>query len=275
MAFFFKIGTNQLSSNLWPFLAKTIGAFLLTWGISTVNYVINEIADAPFDRHHPLKKNRPLASGRIDPKIFILLGLILTIICFLFSLLFFPWTFNLSLFTLLLAGFLYNVPPLRTKDIPFLDAISESANNPIRFLIGWYSLQPDSFPPLGLLLAWWAFGNFLMVAKRLSEKRWLKEKASLYRQSLQKYTDLSLLIGMAISTFLFFVGYLWFCWQYHLKTWLFYSFPLLVYFFLFFWKTLKEKAVMEEPEKLFRRPLFALYTAGLILLFLLSLIRLK
>lgn len=274
-AFFLKFDINQLNSNLSSFLAKTLGAFLLTWGVSTVNYVINEIADAPFDRHHPLKKNRPLASGRIDQKTFILLGVILAVICFLFSFLFFPWTFNLSLFTLLLAGFLYNVPPLRTKDIPFLDSISESANNPIRFLIGWYALQPGSFPPLGLLLAWWAFGNFLMVAKRLSEKRWLKEKASLYRQSLQKYTELSLLIGMAASTLLFFIGYFWFCWQYNLKIWLVYSLPLLFYFLLFFWKTLKEKAVMEEPEKLFRRPLFAFYTAGLVLLFLISLLRLK
>ena len=41
---------------------------------------------------------------------------------------------------LLLAGILYNVPPLRFKDIPYLYSTMESANNPIRFLVGWYVL---------------------------------------------------------------------------------------------------------------------------------------
>ncbi|MCX7974691.1 MAG: UbiA family prenyltransferase [Candidatus Aminicenantes bacterium] len=272
---FFEIKENAFVPPHWPILGKIILAFLLTWGISTVNYIINEIADAPFDRHHPLKKMRPLVSGRIEKTTFILLGLFLALFCFTFSFLFFSWLFTVSLLSLLLAGFVYNVTPLRTKDIPFLDSISESANNPIRFLIGWYALNPGSFPPIGLLLAWWAFGNFLMVAKRLSELRWLKDKAALYRQSLQKYSTFSLLTGMAVSMIVFFAGYLWFCWQYNLRSWFFYTIPLLLYFLLFFWKTLKEKAVMEEPERLFRRPLFAFYTVGLIILFLISLLRLK
>ena len=29
------------------------------------NYVINEILDAPFDRHHPNKKHRPVACGAV------------------------------------------------------------------------------------------------------------------------------------------------------------------------------------------------------------------
>lgn len=263
-----------LGQYLWSLIWKTSLAFLLTWGISTVNYVINEIADAPYDRHHPVKKNRPLASGRIKKGPFIFIGIILGLVCFFLAWLFFPWTFLIFLLTLLLAGFFYNVPPFRSKDIPFLDSISESANNPIRFLIGWYALAGSfhPFPSPGLLLAWWAFGNFLMVAKRLSELRWLKEAAGLYRQSLLHYTPFSLMIGLSLSALVFFAGYIWFCLEKHLKLWLFYIPLLIIYFLLFLWKTLAEKAVMEEPEKLFRRPLFAFYSLGLGLLFLISLL---
>ncbi len=247
-------------------------AFLLTWGVSTVNYVINEIADAPFDRHHPTKKTRPLASGRIQKGPFILIGVILAIVCFTVAWLFFNPGFFFSLVALLAAGFVYNVRPLRTKDVPFIDAVSESVNNPIRFLTGWFALCPDLnlFPPVSILVAWWAFGHFLMVAKRLSELRWLKNRAADYRQSLAKYSPASLLLGMTLSTLVFFASYIYFSLEYSLNRYLLYIPLLVVYFLLFFWKTLKEKAVMEEPEGLFRRPLFALYTIGLVILFLLS-----
>ncbi len=253
-------------------ISRALLAFLLTWGISTANYVVNEIADAPYDRHHPTKRLRPLVSGRIKKTPFLVFGLILTFACFILALVFFNQPFVLSLFALLVAGFLYNVPPLRTKDIPFLDAISESANNPLRFLIGWYGLSSSHppFPPLSLLISWWAFGNFLMVAKRLSEYRWLRDKASNYRQSLGKYSLSSLLAGMVASAVVFFGGYIWFCLTQGLPHFLYYIPFLLMYFMLFFWKTLTEKGVMEEPERLFRRPLFALFTLGLLLLFLIS-----
>ena len=37
-------------------LLKLLLAFILTWGISTANYIINEITDAPYDAFHPQKK---------------------------------------------------------------------------------------------------------------------------------------------------------------------------------------------------------------------------
>src|SRR5512144_2702308 len=34
--------------------------------ISSSNYVLNEIVDAPFDRHHPAKRNRPVPAGQVS-----------------------------------------------------------------------------------------------------------------------------------------------------------------------------------------------------------------
>ena len=39
---------------------------------------------------------------------------------------------------LLVAGLVYNLPPLRFKDWPYLDALTESLTNPIRIAIGWH-----------------------------------------------------------------------------------------------------------------------------------------
>ena len=33
-------------------------------------------------------------------------------------------------------GIIYNVKPIRSKDIVFIDVLSESVNNPLRFLLG-------------------------------------------------------------------------------------------------------------------------------------------
>lgn len=246
-------------------------SFLLTWAISTANYIVNEIVDAPYDVHHPAKRHRPLVQGEVKKAPFIMLGIGITAVSLALAAAFFSPSFVFSLLALLAAGFVYNVKPLRAKDIPFLDAISESANNPIRFLIGWYTFAPRNFfPPLSLLVAWWSFGNFLMTAKRLSEFRLLGEKAADYRLSHRRYSRNLLLFGMAASAAVFLTSFLVFILSLHLYR-LLILFPLLlVYLFLFFRKTLKEREVMEEPESLLRNPLIALLTLVLVALFALS-----
>jgi 4-hydroxybenzoate polyprenyltransferase len=246
-------------------------AFLLTWGISTANYIINEIVDAPYDIHHPAKRHRPLVRGEVQRTPFIMLGVGITAVSLALAVAFFSSSFVFSLLALLAAGFAYNVKPVRTKDIPFLDAISESANNPIRFLIGWYTFAPRNFfPPLSLLLAWWSFGNFLMTAKRLSEFRLLGDKAADYRLSHKRYSRSLLLFGMAASAAVFLASFLVFILSLHLYR-LLIIFPLLLFYLvLFFRKTLNEREVMEEPESLLRSPLIALLTLVLVVLFALS-----
>jgi len=99
-----------------------------------------------------------------------------------------------------------------------------------------------------------------MVAKRLSEFRYLKDKAGDYRLSLKRYSQRSLLFGMGISAGVFFITYFVFALDSNLPSFLYLSPFAFFYFFLFFKTTLKEKEVMEEPELLLRQPIFALYT---------------
>jgi len=270
-AFFFLHRSFLEQFSLPALLFRAALSFLLTWFISTANYVVNEIADAPFDAHHPTKRLRPLVRGEIREAPFALLGTGLTVAGLAAGFLVFPRPFSFSLLALLAAGFIYNLRPVRTKDIPFLDSISESVNNPIRFLIGWFAFAPVSlFPPLSLLLCWWSFGNFLMVAKRLSEFRYLKEKAADYRTSHKRYSKASLALGMAVSAAVFILTYFLFALSYRLEYILIISPAVLLFLFLIFRKTLREQEVMEEPEKLLRHPLFAIYTAALLVIYLIA-----
>jgi len=246
-------------------------AFLLTWIISTANYIVNEIVDAPFDAHHPVKRLRPLVQREIKPAPFALMGAALTAVGLGGAWLLFSRAFFFSVLTLLVAGFIYNVNPVRTKDIPFLDAISESANNPIRFLIGWFAFAPShQWPPLSLLVGWWAFGNFLMTAKRLSEFRLLKEKAADYRLSHKRYTKKELLLGMIVSALVTLASAVYGALELKVPALLYLTPVVALYLSLFFRKTLKEKEIMEEPESLLLNPLIAVSTIALVCLFALS-----
>lgn len=270
-AFFFfnrdALGTFSVASLAWRLTA----AFLLTWAVSTANYILNEIVDLPYDIHHPTKRFRPLVQGEIKKFPFALFGILIICISLAASYAIFAGPFFFSILALFAAGIVYNVKPIRAKDIPFLDSISESANNPIRFLIGWFAFAPkDIFPPVSLLLSWWSFGNFLMVAKRLSEFRFLKEKAGDYRTSHKRYTRNYLLFGMAASAAICLLSFLYLAHSLKLQTFYMILPFLLVLFFLFFLKTMSEAEVMEEPEKLLISPKFALLAIVLILMFVLS-----
>jgi 4-hydroxybenzoate polyprenyltransferase len=99
-----------------------------------------------------------------------------------------------------LQGIVYNVPPLRTKDKPYLDVISESINNPLRLTIGWAMVDPFTLPPSSIILAYWFGGAFLMAAKRYSEYREIvgshgAELLIRYRASFAGYSEMSLNIS--------------------------------------------------------------------------------
>jgi len=242
-------------------------AFIFTWAISTVNYIINEIVDAPYDIHHPTKKNRPFVRKEVKKSYLLIIGLLLILSAFLGAQIFFSGQLKIALLFLFLAGIVYNVKPIRLKDVPYLDSTVESANNPLRFLIGWYVLS-DQFPPFSLLICWWCFGNFLMVGKRVAEKKFLSnEQSSSYRLSLSRCSIAGLFRFMIFNAFCVLVTLALFFWEIDFLSgiWLL---PLIVVFLAFFIrKSQQDRETAEEPEQLFKNPYFALYSLFLVLIF--------
>ncbi len=251
-------------------ILKLLLAFILTWTISTANYIINEITDAPYDAFHPQKKDRPLVKNEISKNKLLILYVFMFISSSIISYFLYNINFFFALFALTVAGFLYNVPPIRVKDIPILDSTIESANNPIRFLIGWHIIT-GNFAPFTLLISWWAFGNFLMVGKRVAEKKFLSEsESSGYRRSLKKYSISMLIAFMYFNAIIFIITFAFFAIKYNLYTLLF-AIPFILYYLsMFIKKSTQDIDGAEEPERLLKDPYFALYTLFLGILFILA-----
>jgi decaprenyl-phosphate phosphoribosyltransferase len=267
----FLVHPEQLTGSFtFSLVLRVILAFLLTWMVSTANYIINEITDAPFDAFHPGKKHRPLVQNQISIKVLLAGWVLLALVALGLGHVLYSQDFVFSLGSLLLAGILYNVPPIRMKDVPYLDSTMESANNPIRFMIGWYVLA-EHLPPLSLLLAWWAFGNFLMVGKRVAEKKFLTAaESSGYRISLNRYSANGLIFFMVSNALFFLAMFIIFALRLNLKTFL-YALPLIVFYLVFFLvKSTQDRDAAEEPEKMLKNPYFALYTVFLLVVFIIA-----
>lgn len=258
------------SSDFFRIIFDSSIAFILTIAISFLNYIINEFADAPFDVYHPLKRERPLVRGEVKRGKLLLIAFLLFAFSVSFSLLYFSHQVTLSLLLLFLAGIFYNIKPIRLKDIPFLDSISESINNPIRLSIGWFSAGAKEFPPLLLLILFWLAGNFLLSAKRLSELKNLGiERAKAYRKSFSGYTQKSLFIFIVLSALSSLILFIWFSWSQKIITFIFstpFILALIVWIFL---RMSKDKVLADEPEVLIKKPFFSLILA-LILIFIIS-----
>jgi 4-hydroxybenzoate polyprenyltransferase len=190
-------------------ITHIICAFLSTSFIASANYVINEWSDANFDKFHPEKKNRPVVSKNLKTKYIILEYITFSLLGILIAICVSRMVLILEL-CLLLMGVLYNVRPIRSKEFPYVDVLSESINNAIRFLIGWFAVTSLFLPPISIVLGYWMGGAFLMAVKRFPEYRAIgdKTKAILYRKLFKYYDEKPLLISAVFYALLsvFFCG---------------------------------------------------------------------
>jgi len=222
--------------------------------MSSSNYVINELLDAPYDRYHPSKSNRPVPSGHINVRLGFIQWLGLMAAAAGLALILSP-AFTYSVLALWIMGCVYNIPPIRSKDIPYVDVLSESINNPIRMLAGWYLTGTKLVPSASLLACYWMIGCYFMAVKRFAEYRDIDDpvQATAYRKSFAFYTEQRLLVSIMFyssAAMLFFGAFIM---RYRLE--LIASFPLValtlaIYLSLAF----KEDSPVQRPEGLYREP---------------------
>jgi 4-hydroxybenzoate polyprenyltransferase len=177
----------------WPVTAGLLAAIL----IASANYVINEWLDRESDSHHPTKSTRPAVRRRMSGGLIWLQWALLTLAGLAIAA---SASKLMSVIAVAFAaqGVIYNVRPMRSKDYPYLDVMTESVNNPLRLLLGWAMADPTSLPPSSLILGYWFGGAFLMGAKRLSEYREIvaaygKDQLVRYRKSFARYSETNLL----------------------------------------------------------------------------------
>ena len=241
--------------------------FAATCMIASANYVINEWLDADFDRFHPTKKFRPVVSENMKFSIVIVEYILLAAAGLGLSLLI-NKSFLLTEAWLLIMGILYNVKPVRTKDIPFLDVITESVNNMIRLLLGWFIVTNKEVPPGSILLGYWMGGAFLMGIKRFAEYRMIGDPrtAGLYRRSFEHYNEKTLLCSSIFYAFCstFCMGI--FLIKYRLEYVL--AMPVLFFLFVYYlYIAYKDDSAVQKPEKLYKEKKLMALVLFMVLIF--------
>ena len=182
-------------------LYLTIAGFVALGLASSALYIRNDVLDIEFDKQHPIKKFRPLASGQISKKnahiIFILLLSSSLIIAAILN-----WKLVIVLIFLFVNTTVYSQ---WLKNFAYVDLLSISLNFVIRVLAGMLLLQVGISP-------WLIFGVFLVafflgLMKRKSEIIILKDTAALHRKSLSKYSIKKLNYSLLILSVLVIVTY--------------------------------------------------------------------
>jgi len=264
MAFFCRPELFALHSLPWLALA-----FASTCLVCSSNYVLNELLDAPQDRLHPTKWARPAAAGLVSTPLALAEWLALAGIGVGLAFAINP-TFGFCALLLWVMGCVYNIPPVRSKDVAYVDVLSESVNNPIRLLLGWTVLIPGALPPLSLLLAYWMVGAYFMATKRFAEYRRIADPhmAARYRRSFRHYNEERLLVSMMfyVAACALFGGV--FIVRYRLE--LVACVPLLAGFLAYYFKLgLRPNSPVQNPERLHGERRFLAYLLTTVALFIL------
>lgn len=169
--------------NLDKFLIVSQAAIIFCLITSAV-YIFNDIIDAPEDKLHPLKKNRPIAAEKLPLPIALFAAIFLiTVGLFLSTKISFFFFFLSLLYTGL--HFTYSI---WIKHINILDVMAIASGFIIRVYAGAVAI--DAHINVWLLLCIVSFSLFLAVGKRRSESTLLQSKIiGSHKQVLSHYPE--------------------------------------------------------------------------------------
>jgi 4-hydroxybenzoate polyprenyltransferase len=160
-------------------------AFIIFCGLSSAVYIINDIFDIERDRSHPLKKDRPIASGIVPVNTALILSLALIGILLPIS-----FAVSSSLFYAALAYlFLQLLYSAYFKSVILLDVMFIAAGFVLRVYAGIWII--DAHLSVWFLLSIISFALFLAIGKRRSELTLMAEKnlAAKHRETLLHYPE--------------------------------------------------------------------------------------
>jgi 4-hydroxybenzoate polyprenyltransferase len=164
-------------------LAKSIEAFTAFCFLSSANYILNDLFDRNNDIHHPQKRNRPIAKGRIQTRTALFWWAALNVFSLAVMWILGPKAFNAALVFIGL-GIAYTV---FLKDIVIIDAFTIAAGLVIRTLAGaWVIDVPISS---WLLICTMLLALFVGLTKRSLEIKLLADNAKCHRPALAHYNQ--------------------------------------------------------------------------------------
>jgi len=243
---------------------QTLIAFGLFCLLSSTSYLLNDIIDYPYDKKHPVKRYRPIASGEISMQQATFAVFILTFVTLILSLFFSVGFFFLAL-TFILLHFFYS---LYLKKFPTVDIFSISFSFLLRALAG--EVVTGYHISIWLLLTIFFVSLFMATIKRHAEliAHGRETRESLYRYK-EHYLDF-LSNTFATGTILSYAFYTYLeripqvttfispfmsvlLPGFEARKWIMVTIPLVVYGVARYAQLLYEKVEGERPEKMITR----------------------
>ena len=251
--------------DLW-IVGQAIIAFCIFCLLSSTSYLLNDIIDYPYDKKHPVKRYRPIASGEISMQQATFAVFILTVVSLLLSLLFSVNFFFLAL-TFILLHFLYS---LYLKKFPTVDIFTISLSFILRAFGG--EVVTGYHIPIWLLLTIFFISLFMATVKRHAEliTHGRETRESLYRY--QEHFLEFLTTTFAASTIIAYATYTYvekipqvhtfftpimsqYLPGFEARKWMMVTIPLVVYGIARYAQLLYEKVEGERPEKIITKDL--------------------
>lgn len=240
---------------------KTLYGFIVFCLLSSASYVLNDIVDYPYDRKHPVKRFRPIASGKVTLAEASFITFLLTMISLVVSLFFSINFFLLSLLFILL-HFFYS---LYFKKYPVIDIFTISFSFMIRAYAG--EAITNYHIPIWLVLTIFFGSLFMAAVKRHAE---LVSHGPHARESLYRYQEHFLDFLTYTFATLTIIGYSFYTYfekppfietpfsrafgqlfpGFEGRKWLMVTIPLVVFGISRYAQLLYEKYEGEQPEKI-------------------------
>lgn len=162
--------------------SKLIWAFFAFGFATSATYIFNDLLDAKYDRLHPIKKRRPIASGALPSPIAIFTILLFTTLSVLLSSQL-PPLFLFSVYAYLIMQFFYSV---WLKHIPVVDILVIATGFVIRVYAGAFVV--DAHLSVWFLLCVISVALFLASGKRRAELGIVGESKEKTRSTLSYYS---------------------------------------------------------------------------------------
>ncbi len=179
-------------------LGLALAAVLIYCLLSSAIYTLNDLVDRDLDKQHPLKKDRPLASGRVS--VTQATGMILLLFAVgLVGAWFINWQFFIVavIFVALNIAYSYSL-----KDIVIIDVVVLALSFVIRAYAGAVAISVPASK--WLLITTFMLALFLGFGKRRHELVLLDTNAATHRKSLGSYSPylLDQIIGVTTASVL-------------------------------------------------------------------------
>lgn len=176
--------------------------FLVFSLLASSVYIFNDIYDYNSDKHHPVKKFRGIASGRISRRQSWFLFSLTLCLSIIGTIVFVPGIVYL-IFTYLGVNLLYT---LGLKTLPFVEIVAVASGFVIRVLVGARisATEPSSW----ILICSLSGAMFVVIGKRFAEKKNSSASNSTnHRKVLSSYTEDGLKTNLTVAASVFAGGY--------------------------------------------------------------------